>query len=187
MKAKRFVSTVATIKAVLLALLCLSLHQLVAKNWLTFKFNLEYLAAYPEDWQRNDPESRDLNLSPKDYKGKGEAPNLQIRTYELSSEEAALAYQEFIDLQLVKHARYLEDNWWDAPKIGSPDTLRVGGADDAFHLRTDLEEMGNPSLLITDYARKGNKMYIFRWFCDLSDWEKYQADYLLMRDGFQLR
>lgn len=160
---------------------------LMAKAWSSFKSNPDYTADYPDNWYRTDPSSKHFNVNSTEAHAGDTPANLQIRTSELTDQEAAMPWREFVDWQLEKHARYLDDNWIENPIIHPADTLAVEGANLGFHLRTDMPEGGEAAVLITDYARKGNKLFIFRFYCPLAKYEKYLPDYYSMRAGFKLR
>ena len=160
---------------------------IMAKGWSSFKSNPEYIAGYPDNWYRTDPSSNHFNVNSTEAK-EGDTPaNIQVRISFLTDEEAALSWQEFVDHQLELHIKYLDDNWLTNPTIHEADTLGIDGADLGFHLRTDLPDGEEPAVLINDYARKGNKLYIFRFYCPMAKYEKYLTDYYTMREGFELR
>lgn len=160
---------------------------LFAKGWLDFKLNQEYSVSYPENWHRVDPTSANFNVNSTES-GEGNTPaNLQIRTSELTKAEAAMSWQEFVTHQVKRHIAYLDDNWIENPQVMEPDTLAVAGAKMAFHLRTDLLDGDEPGVLITDYAVKGQKLYLFRFYCPADKLDKYLSDYYVMRESFKLR
>lgn len=160
---------------------------LIAKGWIDFKLNPDYTVSYPENWYRVDPGSPKFSINSTEAR-EGDTPaNLQIKISELTSAEAALPWKEFVEIQLQKHIKYLNDNWIEDPKIGEPDTLSVHGAELAFHLRTDIDDAYDSAVLITDYARKGNKLYLLRFYCPVGKFEKYLSDYYVIRGTFKLR
>lgn len=170
---------------VLLALMLLCVPG-VAKAMFNFKLNPGYDAQYLEDWFRPDPSSQKFRVIPLAEKESGDPVNIEIRSFELSKAESALPDSLLIEKMLQKHKDYLEDNLNFDYEISEPTLLKIKGASLSFHFRTDLP--GDPDVvLITDYARKGNNMYIFRFFCPAPLFEKYLTDYYLMLDGFVLK
>jgi len=158
----------------------------LAKGYLNFKLNPEYVASYPEDWYRTDPTAKNLVVSPIAEKETYDPPVIQIRCYDLTDAEAALPDSEFIELQLQNHIDYLEDNLNFDYEIATMDSISIKGADQAFCFQTSFpgEE---PAVSETNYARKGKRMFIFRFWSLTSKYEKYLTDYYVMRGSFELK
>lgn len=171
---------------VLLSMLLFCLP-LLCKGWNDFKLNSDYSVSFPENWYRVEPGSTNFSVNSKETKEGVTPANIQIRVSELSPKEAALNWKDFVAMQLDKHVKTLEDNWVENPQIGPPDSLAVNGADMAFHLRTDVPEDFEPYILLTDYARKGLKLYLIRFYCPMDRFEKYLTDYYVIRGTFKLR
>jgi hypothetical protein len=170
------------VAALLFALLSISVPGM-AKAYNDFKKDPAFTVSYPDDWFRPDPTSSQFHVVPVAEKDSGDPVNIQVRCYELTKADAALPYAEFTVLQTRRHIQYLEDNLNFEYDISSVDSLGVDGADIGFHFSTTLED----AMLVTDYARKGNMMYIFRFFCPIASWEKYLTDYYVMRGSFILK
>lgn len=175
------------IKAILLTIALITIFTSGwAKGFLDFKLNPEYKASYPENWYRTDPESKNFVVSPIAEKNSGDPPIIQIRTYDLTSDEAALTDSEFIALQLVKHKNYLEDNYHVNYQISTSDSVKIENAEQAFCFHTVYSD-DYPAVSETNYARKGKRMFIFRFWSPIGIYEKYLTDYYVMLGCFELK
>lgn len=157
-----------------------------AKEFLSFKINPEYLASYPTDWYRPDTSSNKFVVSPTAERDSNDPPIIQIRAYDLSTAEAALADSEFIEYQLKNHIIYLEDNLNFDYEISPPVKTKTSGANQAFCIHTVFNEEDS-AISETNYARKGNRMFIFRFWCPSALYEKYLTDYYVMLGSFSLK